>query len=67
MNRKALETASLLGLPWTGGSDAHAPAEVGSCYTEFATPVTLENFVDQIKAGRFRGVDTRKISRLAVP
>jgi predicted metal-dependent phosphoesterase TrpH len=67
MNKKALETASLLGLPWTGGSDAHAPAEVGSCYTEFEGPVTLENFIDQLKAGRFRGVDTRKISRLTVP
>lgn len=67
MNQKAVETAQLLRLPFTGGSDAHRPAEVGSCYTEFASPVTLENFLYRLRSGRFRGVDTRKISRTPLP
>lgn len=63
MNAKAIETASRLGLPYTGGSDAHSPLEVGSCYTVFPARVTAENFLDRLKDGRFRGVDARKISR----
>ena len=35
-NVKAIEAAARLELPYTGGSDAHAPEEVGSCYTEFS-------------------------------
>lgn len=66
MNVKALELARLLGLPYTGGSDAHAPNEVGSCYTEFAVPVTNENFIERLKEGRFQGIDVRKISRAIV-
>jgi len=62
-NVKAVETARRLRLPFTGGSDAHAPEEVGSCYTEFDDPVTRENLVELLKAGRYRGVDTRKISK----
>jgi len=67
MNAKAIETAARLNLPYTGGSDAHLPREVGSCYTEFEGPVTYDNFIARLRAGRFRGVDIRKISRLAVP
>ena len=63
MNKKAIETAGKLALPFTGGSDAHNPAEVGSCYTEFDDTVTYENFLSLLRAGRFRGVDVRKISR----
>jgi predicted metal-dependent phosphoesterase TrpH len=63
-NVKAIEMAQSLRLPYTGGSDAHSPEEVGSCYTEFDDLVTPENFIDLLKAGRYRGVDTRKISRL---
>lgn len=63
-NLKAIETAAALKLPYTGGSDAHAPREVGSCYTEFSDTVTEENFVELLKAGNYRGVDTRKISRM---
>jgi hypothetical protein len=62
-NVKAMESAARLGLPYSGGSDAHSPQEIGSCYTEFSAQVTCENFVEQLKAGNFRGVDTRKISR----
>jgi predicted metal-dependent phosphoesterase TrpH len=63
MNVRAIEIAARLRLPFTGGSDAHAASEVGSCYTEFEDPVTPETFLSLLKAGRFRGVDTRKISR----
>lgn len=65
MNRKAIATAERLDLPFTGGSDAHSPSEVGSCYTEFDGCVTEENFLDLLRQGRYRGVDIRKISRMA--
>ncbi len=63
-NVKAIEAAEALRLPFTGGSDAHAPGEVGSCYTEFRDHVTSENFIDLLRQGNFRGIDTRKISRM---
>ena len=63
-NVKAIDAAKTLKLPYTGGSDAHDPQEVGSCYTLFRDPVTYENFIDSLKAGNYRGVDTRKISRM---
>jgi len=66
MNMKAIETAQRLGLPFTGGSDAHAPGEVGSCYTEFDGPVAKEGLVDRLREGRFRGIDVRKISRAII-
>jgi predicted metal-dependent phosphoesterase TrpH len=67
MNKKAIETAVKLNLPHTGGSDAHSPFEVGSCYTEFDDHVTPGNFLDCLKTGRYRGVDIRKISRHLLP
>lgn len=62
-NVRAINAAKNLSLPFTGGSDAHAPREVGSCYTEFEEEVGPENLVDLLKKGRFYGVDTRKVSR----
>src|SRR5450759_4759318 len=62
-NKKAIGTAEALKLPYTGGSDAHTPRDVGSCFTEFEDAVTQENVIDMLKAGKYRGVDTRKISR----
>jgi len=62
-NMKALQTAAALHLPHTGGSDAHAPREVGSCYTEFFDRVTNDSFIDLLRAGNYRGVDIRKISK----
>lgn len=62
-NVRAIDAASARKLPYTGGSDAHSPREIGSCFTEFSSCVTRENFIDLLKAGRYRGVDTRKISR----
>ncbi|UCH80333.1 MAG: PHP domain-containing protein [Nitrospiraceae bacterium] len=63
-NKKAVRAADELRLPYTGGSDAHAPREVGSCYTEFDSEVTHDNFIDMLKAGNYLGVDIRKISRI---
>lgn len=63
-NARAVEMAGMLKLPFTGGSDAHFPDEVGSCFTEFADRPTCDNLVSLLKEGRYRGVDVRKISRL---
>jgi hypothetical protein len=65
-NVKAIEAAEVLKLPYTGGSDAHSPLEVGSCFTEFDDVITAENLIEALKAGKFRGVDTRKISKLMI-
>ncbi len=63
-NVKAIEAAKMLKIPYTGGSDSHAPHEVGSCFTEFDDEVTEDNFIPRLKAGKYRGVDKRKISRM---
>jgi len=65
-NLKAVEAAKAMNVSFTGGSDAHAPGEVGSCYTEFDDAVTHENFITLLKRGKFRGVDTRKISKMMI-
>jgi len=61
-NERAIRAARRLRIPFTGGSDAHTPAEVGSCYTVFDERVTAENVVGLLKAGRYDAVDTRKVS-----
>ena len=66
-NVRAVEAAGELGLPFTGGSDAHEYSSVGLCYTAFAETVTRDNFVDLLKSGNYRGVDTRRISRVSFP
>ncbi len=66
-NVKAIEAARALNLPYTGGSDAHASQDVGSCFTEFSEEVTYENFIGLLKAGKYQGVDKRKISRRLCP
>jgi predicted metal-dependent phosphoesterase TrpH len=63
-NEKAVAAARSMNIPYTGGSDAHSPQEVGSCYTVFNNTVTYDNFIFLLKQGGFRGVDTRKISRV---
>ncbi|MFN3479184.1 MAG: PHP domain-containing protein [Thermodesulfovibrionales bacterium] len=64
LNQKAIDAARDLGLPYTGGSDAHRPEDVGSCYTEFDEPVREDNIVKILKGGNYYGVDRRKISRI---
>lgn len=63
MNEKAVKIAQYLNLPYTGGSDAHAPQEVGSCYTEFNETVTSDNLVEILKSSNYQGIDTRKVSK----
>ena len=63
MNLKAIKTAESVGLQITGGSDAHAPGEVGSCYTEFSNPIEEDGLVNALLTDTFKGHDTRKISR----
>jgi hypothetical protein len=62
-NQKAIEAARELNIPYTGGSDAHMPSEVGCCYTEFDEEVTPDNFIALLKKGNYRGVDARRVSR----
>ena len=64
MNTQAIEAALTRNIPYTGGSDAHEPLEVGVCFTEFDQNVTKENFIDLLKAGKFQGVDTRRALRM---
>jgi len=66
-NMKAVEAATLLRIPFTGGSDAHNSHDVGLCYTEFFDRITQDNFIDFLKAGNYRGVDTRIISKVPFP
>ncbi|MBN2335503.1 PHP domain-containing protein [Candidatus Bathyarchaeota archaeon] len=50
LNRKLAEE---LGLPVTGGSDAHIPAAIGRCYTIVDTPTKEpEDVVEAIRKGR---------------
>jgi predicted metal-dependent phosphoesterase TrpH len=62
-NIKAIEAAREMKLPFTGGSDAHAAEEVGSCYTVFSDRVSYDNFFGLLSKGRYHGVDARKISK----
>jgi hypothetical protein len=44
-----------LGLPGTGGSDAHKILNIGSCVTVFESQVNNEaDFLREIRAGRIR-------------
>ncbi len=51
----AEETAARLGLPGVGGSDAHYPAEVGRCYTEFYRRIeTVSDLIAELRANNCR-------------
>ena len=63
-NKKAVEMAKEMRVPYTGGSDAHSPEDVGACYTSFNTKVTYENFLEVLKAGDYRGRYVRKVSKV---
>src|SRR4030067_1751229 len=63
-NVRAVEAARKLKLPYTGGSDAHTPQEVGSWFTEFTDRGTYDNFIDLLTRGGVQGEDKRKISRM---
>lgn len=56
-NLKATELAERMGLPCTGGSDAHQPGEVGRYATYFKVPVHSErDLITALKAGSFNAV-----------
>lgn len=59
-NSRAVETARMLNLPYTGGSDAHSAGEVGSCYTVFQDTATDDNLIELLKKGNYQGIDARK-------
>jgi predicted metal-dependent phosphoesterase TrpH len=51
----AQATAQALGVPFTGGSDAHAPSELGRYYTYFIDDIETEaDLVAALRAGRFQ-------------
>lgn len=62
-NQKAIKAAAILNIPFIGGSDAHSPNEVGSCYTAFYEPVTQENIVSLLKKGNFIAFDNRRFPK----
>ena len=62
-NRRAIDAARRRRLPVTGGSDAHAPGEVGSCFTVFHGRMTAERLVGMLKAGAYEAVDARALGR----
>lgn len=54
-NRFSRELAHRVGRKGVGGSDAHAPAEVGRAATEFPHRITsLQEFIAELRAGRCR-------------
>ncbi len=63
-NQHSIEAATKLGICFTGGSDAHLPSDVGSCYTIFKEQASQDNIVELLKNGGFTGFDNRRISRL---
>ena len=58
-NARAVEMARVLNIPYTGGSDAHLPDEVGLCLTEFEDVVTPHNLIPLLKKGNYMGIDNR--------
>jgi predicted metal-dependent phosphoesterase TrpH len=55
-NTFAVQLASQLGLPFSGGSDAHAGDELAKCVTIFEKNIRNETeFIAELKAGRFTG------------
>ena len=56
-NEKAVALAKAMGLPTTGGSDAHSARELANAYTEFdAKAVTIDALREALLAGRCRAV-----------
>ncbi len=60
-NRFAAEVASGLGLPATGGSDAHEVSETGRYATRFSDVIKNErDLVNALKSGKYTPVEYRK-------
>lgn len=62
-NMKAYHVADTLGIPVTGGSDAHTPGEIGNYVTEFPNAIYNEiDFIQAIKVGDFEPVSLNNLS-----
>ena len=60
-NDMACKVAEMLGLPGTGGSDAHRVDEIGTWVTEFENDIENERqLVEELHAGRFRAEARRQ-------
>lgn len=56
-NGQAAEVARILNLATTGGSDAHAPDEIGCYATEFEdNPKDMAEFMAALKSGHYKAV-----------
>ena len=59
--------ARRFGLKGTGASDAHKLSDIGTYATEFERPIhSLEQFIHELRAGRFSPVALEKRARLKV-
>lgn len=59
-NQPALEMAARHSLKTTGGSDAHAVDEIGTCVTVFESNITTDvELLNELKAGRFASAHFR--------
>jgi predicted metal-dependent phosphoesterase TrpH len=59
-NQPALEMAARYSLKTTGGSDAHAVDEIGTCVTVFEGNITTDaELLNELKAGRFSSAHFR--------
>ena len=59
-NEFSRRLVDLMGVNATAGTDAHALADIGRCATLFERRhPSLEELIEELKAGRFRPVDLR--------
>ena len=59
-NEFSRRLCELMAMPATAGTDAHALADIGRCATHFERDIrSLEDLIDELKAGRFRPIDLR--------
>lgn len=63
-NYFALEVAEILGIPTTGGSDAHSTSGIGTYATAFEQEIgSTSQLVEELHAGRFHAVHKTKDER----
>ncbi|HEY7295257.1 MAG TPA: CehA/McbA family metallohydrolase [Dehalococcoidia bacterium] len=61
-NAVATRLGAALSLSPVGGSDCHAPREVGTAATHLERPVTSEaELIEELRRGRHRAVDLRRL------
>ncbi len=67
-NSDPINLSAELGLPGTGGSDAHSIEEIGTCVTRFEMKVrSVEELVREIRAGRVSPVNLGEVSSTSTP